>query len=207
MEMKRNNGWTNYETWTVMLWLDNDEASQRYWRTVAQETVQLCKRPEEHREEAPLTLAKRLKNEIHETLMGGITDPAAKLLAHALLEVDWMEIAEHMIAEIREEDDRPRIWKGPRPGAGAEPKFSLGQTYSTAGALDAVDPFEMMTALARHHRGDWGDCCPEDWESNEAALVHGSRLLSVYHTSDDQRFWIITEWDRSATTILLPSEY
>ena len=48
---------------------------------------------------------------------------------------------------------------------------------------------------------------PSDWQLNEDALKHGDRLLSVYHTHDDVKFWIITESDRSATTVLLPSDY
>lgn len=207
MENQKHNGWTNYETWAVALWLDNEEPSYRYWRAVARDTVQICDRQNEHREEALNVLTDRLKEEIHDTLMSGVADLTSDLVASALAEVNWLEIAEHLIGEIPEKNNSPKIWNGPRPTLDADPKFPLGQTVSTPGALASVEPIEMLTAIARHHRGDWGDCCPEDWESNEEALVHGSRLLSVYHTLDEQKFWIITEWDRSLTTVLLPSEY
>lgn len=91
----------------------------------------------------------------------------------------------------------------------AAQRFRLGRVLATPGALRALDaagdvPF---TYLARHRRGDWGDVCPEDAAANDAALRDGARVLSAYTLSTGERIWLITEWDRSATTILLPSEY
>ena len=86
-------------------------------------------------------------------------------------------------------------------------KFSLGQTLITPGARDALDPEDVFKALGRHVHGDWGDCGPEDWQENEFSLDKDLRLFSVYHDRHKTKFWIITEADRSATTILLPSEY
>ena len=88
-----------------------------------------------------------------------------------------------------------------------EAKFSLGQLVATPGALEALTPQEITTALLRHQRGDWGDLCQEDIEENNRALREGSRLLSAYQSESKAKFWIITEWDRSVTTVLLPSEY
>lgn len=85
-------------------------------------------------------------------------------------------------------------------------KFELGQTVITSGA-GQLDHSEISVALARHSTGDWGDICEDDAEMNEQSLIHGERLISSYKTSDGTKFWIITERDRSATTILLPSEY
>jgi len=87
--------------------------------------------------------------------------------------------------------------------------FRLGQTVATPGALEALGqagqlPFHF---LARHARGDWGELCPADKRANDRALREGDRLLSAYKTSIGERLWVITEADRSATTILLPSEY
>jgi hypothetical protein len=59
----------------------------------------------------------------------------------------------------------------------------------------------------RHATGDWGEMCDDDKQSNEAAIGHGTRLLSAYRLCDQTKVWIITEADRSATTILLPEEY
>ena len=85
--------------------------------------------------------------------------------------------------------------------------FELGRLLSTPGALEELDPQDVMQALARHAQGDWGDCCPGDWAENDFALGKYLRLFSVYRDRRGTKFWIITEADRSATTILLPDEY
>lgn len=88
-----------------------------------------------------------------------------------------------------------------------ETRFPFGQIVATPSALAAIPNIEIMQALARHQSGDWGDVCPEDREANDQALAEGSRLFSVYHAANGTKFWIITEWDRSATTVLLPGDY
>ncbi len=85
--------------------------------------------------------------------------------------------------------------------------FPLGRIVMTKGIHLAIAADEMLTALLRHAQGDWGDVGDEDRCSNEEALVRQFRLFSVYHASDKTKFWIITEADRSYTTILLPEEY
>jgi hypothetical protein len=89
----------------------------------------------------------------------------------------------------------------------AKAKFRLGRLMSTPGALERVSHGEMLRALGRHVTGDWGNVCPEDAEANEAAVHERARLLSTYTTETGERFWIITEADRSVTTVLLPEEY
>lgn len=86
-------------------------------------------------------------------------------------------------------------------------KFPLGRTLITPGALAKLSIANTEEALARHVTGDWGEVCTEDARANERALVEDARLFSVYRQSDGTKFWIITEADRSATTILLPEEY
>ena len=87
-----------------------------------------------------------------------------------------------------------------------QPRFPVGMTYATPGAL-ALE-VDLTRYLRRHHCGDWGDeLCAEDKAANEQALKDGSRLLSCYRTPAGDRLYIITEWDRSVTTIMLPSEY
>jgi hypothetical protein len=88
-------------------------------------------------------------------------------------------------------------------------KFPLGQGVITIGAKEAFDrtgqnPLEF---LARHAQGDWGELDPEDVAENELSLKRGFRLLSRYTLVDQTVIWIITEADRSVTTILLPGEY
>jgi len=86
-------------------------------------------------------------------------------------------------------------------------RFSLGQVVTTPAARDQLNPEDVALALTRHARGDWGDCDRADAKENDLSLKEGFRLLSVYHDRDQAEFWIITEADRSVTTILLPSEY
>jgi hypothetical protein len=88
-------------------------------------------------------------------------------------------------------------------------QLELGRTLATPGALAALEEAGETPDqfLRRHELGDWGDVGPEDWQENELSIRDGFRLLSSYHLSTGVKIWIITEADRSATTILLPEEY
>ena len=88
-------------------------------------------------------------------------------------------------------------------------KFPLGQIVATPGALDAFTEAgeEPVTYLARHAAGDWGEVCEEDAKENEFSLEKGFRILSAYTLNTGVRIWIITEANRSATTLLRPEEY
>lgn len=86
-------------------------------------------------------------------------------------------------------------------------RFPLGRLLMTPGVQAQIPPSELMQALRRHAHGDWGDLGEEDCRSNELALKDGARLLSAYHSRSGVKFWVITEADRSATTVLLPDEY
>jgi len=92
-----------------------------------------------------------------------------------------------------------------------EVKFYTGQVVGTPGALKAIQDAgdSMQKYLVRHQSGDWGDLDEEDKKMNDEGLkpLCEDRLLSAYVLSTGVKIWIITEWDRSATTILLPSEY
>lgn len=89
------------------------------------------------------------------------------------------------------------------------PKFSPGQIVATPGALAAMEEHQCqpLTLLARHLAGNWGVLPAEDVQLNDEALKTDGRLLSSYALGGDTRIWVITEWDRSVTTFLLPSEY
>lgn len=79
-------------------------------------------------------------------------------------------------------------------------KFDPGRMLALPGALRAIPEKELLAALRRHVNCDWGDVCSADQRANDRALKAGERLVSQYHTSDNQNFLIITEADRSATT-------
>jgi hypothetical protein len=90
-----------------------------------------------------------------------------------------------------------------------KPLFDLGQLVATPGALAALEKTgqNAMELLSRHVRGDWGELPQEDKAENQFSLENGFRLLSSYRTSAGDKIWVITEADRSVTTLLLPEEY
>jgi hypothetical protein len=89
------------------------------------------------------------------------------------------------------------------------PRFPLGRLVATPGVLTAfvATGTTALPYLARHAAGDWGDVDEHDQNANDGALRCGERLFSVYTLPSGARVWIITEWDRSLTTVLLPEEY
>jgi hypothetical protein len=91
-------------------------------------------------------------------------------------------------------------------------KFNPGQFVVTRRVNDLIADNEgfakhVQLSLERHLAGDWGGVCDEDRVANELALQHGERLFSVYKKEGEPKIWIITEWDRSVTTVLFPDEY
>lgn len=86
-------------------------------------------------------------------------------------------------------------------------KFRLGHIVSTPNALERLTQDDILMGIKRHQAGDWGDVGEEDRKENELSLQKGFRLLSVYHAASGVKFWIITEADRSVTTVLLPEDY
>src|SRR5262249_9922468 len=90
----------------------------------------------------------------------------------------------------------------------AETRIRLVQLVITPGALERRSAHEIQLALKRHATGDWGEVPEEDEPENQRALAQGGRLFSAYRSEDGQtRFYVITEADRSVTTVLLPEEY
>ena len=86
-------------------------------------------------------------------------------------------------------------------------KFQYGAIVATRAAAERIPEAVMAAALLRHLNGDWGDVSEADRAANDRAVRDGDRLLSAYHAPDQTRFWILTEADRSATTVLLPEDY
>ena len=82
-----------------------------------------------------------------------------------------------------------------------------GIVVITPNALDQLTPADIQRGLQRHQAGDWGDLGEEDWLENDNGLRTGLRLLSSYRSASGVTFWIITEANRSATTVLMPDDY
>jgi hypothetical protein len=85
--------------------------------------------------------------------------------------------------------------------------FRLGNIVVTPNVLETIAQDDVLTGIQRHQAGDWGDLPEVNREANDRALVQGRRILSAYRASTGTRFWIITEADRSFTTVLLPEDY
>jgi hypothetical protein len=95
------------------------------------------------------------------------------------------------------------------PQSNNQPLFPLGQVVATPGALEALQEAgqDPRALLRRHQSGDWGEVPAEDKQENDFSVQQGFRILSAYTLSTSVKLWLITEWDRSVTTLLLPSEY
>jgi hypothetical protein len=87
--------------------------------------------------------------------------------------------------------------------------FSLGQLVATPAALRALEESQetFWPYITRHLTGDWGELCAEDKRANDFAVKNEERILSAYGLKSSEKIWIISEWDRSYTTILLPGDY
>jgi len=85
--------------------------------------------------------------------------------------------------------------------------FELGRIVATPGALEVLSPEEPLALLQRHQSGDWGEVPPADARENRLSVKRGFRVLSSYTVASGERVWVLTEADRSSTTILTPSEY
>ena len=93
------------------------------------------------------------------------------------------------------------------PAPQPENRFPFGTLVITTNADRQLDRRDVVSALGRHGQGDWGDLPPEDSKENELSLEFNGRLFSAYRDRKGVKFWVITEADRSATTVLLPEDY
>ncbi|MDO3558655.1 hypothetical protein [Ralstonia pseudosolanacearum] len=89
------------------------------------------------------------------------------------------------------------------------PRLSLGRLLATPAAINALQAADvsLFALVNRHARGDWGDVADEDRQHNDWAAMAGERVLSSYSLPNGQTVWLITEWDRLSTTVLLPDDY
>ena len=86
-------------------------------------------------------------------------------------------------------------------------KFDIGRAVATHGVIERVNESDLFDSFLRHIGGDWGELCDQDRQANDLACQVGARITSRYSDRNHTWFWIITEADRSATTLLLPNEY
>jgi len=86
-------------------------------------------------------------------------------------------------------------------------RIPLGRMVVTANASSILTGSDINAAISRHRSGDWGEVSTSDWKANDGAVKHGERILSAYTSGGNDKFWIITEADRSSTTVLMPDDY
>jgi hypothetical protein len=219
-------GYENYATWCVSLWLGNDQATYEHWHEEARHCLALAPRSN-HVQDGYATVNQAavylLSGRLYDAFNEGnpLREPEvwSDLLTAAVESVNWREVAEHLLADVLPPEETatrtPESSEQPTAATAASPlvldlsnaRFPLGFLGVTQGARAAVASGELADALSRHVRGDWGLVDAEDWQTNDRALVEHARLLSTFDTAAGRRFWIITEADRSSTTVLLPEEY
>lgn len=147
-----------------------------------------------------------------------LDEPFAHLMQEALLTLliyppapqftlSWHKPSHMWHSRFREDEKQESQVRPEKPRR--KPLFSLGDIVATPGALAALEEADQLPQefLHRHVCGDWGALDPHDVQANEDAVRHGDRILSAYVTAKGERLWVITEYDRSVTTLLLPSEY
>lgn len=121
-----------------------------------------------------------------------------KMIFNLLTPQGFMSLSDYATKSI----DDPRDTDGQ-----GDEHFPLGRTVVTANANSVLAAEDISVALNRHGCGDWGEVCDSDWKANDYAIKDGERILSVYNSSGGDKFWIITEADRSYTTVLMPDDY
>jgi len=188
----------NYETWAFHVLMTYDKralkgfhaAADRVRSEVEHECKSTWRRPGSIAEEVlPVAFGLRLR----EMNARAFAFEAAEPLREASRLVDWEAIA-------------AAILEAPA-NSGRVPLFTLGKRVMTQGARMEVSPLDASVSLVRHIRGDWGELGEGDREENDRSLHEGDRILSRYRTKGGTSFYVITERDRSATTLLLPEEY
>ena len=98
------------------------------------------------------------------------------------------------------------IDQGLGPEESSEERLEVGRVVTTSAVARSLSPFEIFELVGRHVRGDWGTLGEEDMQANRVAIREGERVLSRYRTCV-QDVYVITEYDRSVTTVLFVDEY
>lgn len=188
----------NYETWAFHVLMTYDSRAMRGFLAAAEhvrsEVEHECKstwrRPGSIADEVlPMAFGLRLRD----MNARAFAFEATESLREASKLVDWEAIA---VAILETPENSGRV-----------PLFTLGKRVVTQGARMEVSPLDASVSLVRHICGDWGELGEGDHEENDRSLHEGDRILSRYRTKGGAIFYVITERDRSGTTLLLPEEY
>lgn len=186
--------WTNDETWITHKWLTDDAVNRRHWFGRVRQLAGNNAGPAELNNVIHL-LAAEIRESVMQECCTHVASLPDDLLVSALERVQWREVAKVILGDII-------------PAAVSfDWLFPFGTILETQGVLETIPTEERLDAVARHARGDWGEADGVDWSENDSALRQGSRLFSEYLSKAGEVFLVITEADRSRTTVLLPGEY
>lgn len=208
MTIKERFNAKNRATWVVAQFLDSDSDADRSWHTLALQhwTDAIKAGSETPRSRAVFSLALALEEDYRTKTPIDEGDRYEELLECAMIEVAWKDIAIRLIDDVL----ATRALRTSEPAL-PTPLQSITVPIGTLhyspriGAL--IDWHLVHQMLDRHAIGDWGNCCAEEWQANNLALVNGAELISKYRTRDGFEFWLVTKGDRSITTAILPDEY
>lgn len=197
----------NRATWVVAEFLDID-AHDASWhmRALRCWTDAIESGSDVALSQAVFRLALEIEEEYRTNSPVADGDRYEELLESALIEVAWKDIAARLI-------DDALAFRAVRPSKPILPAPIQRVTVPTGNlhcsprvrALVCIHLVRQM--LDRHTLGDWGNCCAEEWQANNCALLNGAKLVSKYRTREGLAFWLVTEADRSVTAAILPDEY
>lgn len=204
-------GWTNYETWCVSEWLPTDET---VWSGFREQLRRMAtQRTTASDESNPSLAAKRrmqkceLAKQLRDAVsrLGYMELPLiyCDLLESGLARVNWLEIVEHFLSHPFPKQLR----RAAAPVDALTPVFDAGHIITGSTAQERLAPEEIKAALVRHLQGDWGILDADDRRQNLRALAAGRSLQSVYESANGINLWVVTEADRSLTSVLLAEDY
>ena len=206
-----NSGWTNFETWCVSEWLPTDgtvwngfrEQLRRMATMRAASSDESRQSAAANRRRQKFHLAKQLRDNV--SGLGYMELPLiyCDLLESALSRVNWLEIVEHFLGHPFPK----QLLSTAGPDDTLMPVLEAGRVFTGPAAQTVLTADEIKTALTRHVQGDWGILEAEDRRQNMRALAAGHPLQSVYQSTRGVRFWVVTEADRSLTSVLLDEDY
>jgi hypothetical protein len=210
-KQRTDSGWTNFETWCVSEWLPTDGAVWNGFREQLRRMAALRAASGNDAGQSAAANRRRQKFQLGRQLRDNVSGLGymelpliyCDLLQSALGRVNWLEIVEHFLGHP--------FPKQLRPTAASDdslmPILETGRVLTGPVAQFVLTADEIKIALGRHVQGDWGNLEAEDRRQNMRALAAGCPLQSVYQSTRGVRFWVVTEADRSLTSVLLDEDY
>lgn len=210
-----HNGWSNYETWQVYFSIAAEDAIYQFW--LGRAAHYYCRpevRQEQCREDSQQTdgrhfsaLFDEMCHAFYQTPLVSSFGVHSELLMTALGPVDWQSLASGLQCDYLNRSREEATSLLPNSLTDRRIRFSAGGVTASSEILQIISQKELVDSVIRHQRGDWGLVDEKQRQANEAAINAEGYLISAYQTKNKVEFWIVTDYDRAATNVLLPSEY